>query len=280
MINHAITIALVGLTGLAVVASYQAAAALSRRATQGRLMQAIIAGGVIVLFAVREFAVHQSWQPLASHLDGLLLLAAMLGVTTLLLEHPARLPGLSAFSLPMQAVLLLWAICASSFTLVLWEIDSIWLTVHLASVYVGAVFFAMAAGAGGMFLYRQRQLRRKEPMDGRSSMASLERIEKTLVRSAAMAFAMLTLTVAMGIVLATEQSEPVSTRVWLKIGVAGAVWCIYLVLMNVRRAAMFRGAAAAWLSIAAFVLVLAVFGIASSSDSGDEPPVTTAWEGR
>jgi len=230
--------------------------------------------GAAAVFVLRVRFVHQGWAPLAAHVDGLLLLAVLLGATTLLLNRPAYLPGISAFASPVQALLLCWAICASSFTMTLFELGSFWSNLHLVSVYVGGLFFAVAASAGGMFLYRQRQLRSKDAVHDKRPFASLERIENVMIRSSALAFAALTLTVVMGAVLASTSDESVDTRVWVKIGLAAVIWFIYLIVMNVQHATVFRGTRAAWLSIAALVLILATFGVAVSGDSPGDATTT------
>ena len=169
-------------------------------------------------------------------------------------------------------LLLAWAICASSFTLVIFEFGSFWKAVHLFTVYVGAVFFAIAAIAGGMFLYRDHQLRSKATVGEQRPFASLERIETIMIRSSAVAFAMLTLTVAMGAIDASSRAEPVSVKTWVKIVLAAVIWAIYAIVMNVQRATMFRGRRAAWLSIAAMALILATFGVAVGPDKQAEQP--------
>ena len=63
---------------------------------------------------------------------------------------------------------------------------------------------------------------------------------------------------------------------WLapKIVLAAGAWALYAVLMNARRASAFRGSYAAWLSIAALVLLLSVYGVVTAVPGGgvvDQP---------
>jgi len=222
-------------------------------------------GGLFVLRALGG----QAWLPLRAHVDGLLLMAALFGAAILYLQQPARLPGVRRFALPVLGLLLLWAICASHWTLHMWRIDSMWKALHLGSVYLGGLFFAVAAVAAGLYLRTQRRLRHKKlsvpATDQRG--ASLERTERFLVRFAALGFAVLSLGVLSGVVLSLrmpgEGAGGLSGAWWIapKVLLSALVWLIFAVVANLRFATRFRGARAAWLSIAGFALVLVIFGI-------------------
>ena len=241
----------------------------------------LVSIGAGALFLYREIVVHSAWQPLAMHVDGLLLITCLLGLAILYLGQPARTPGLSAFALPLLTLLLAWGICASVWTAYAFDIQTPWKTMHLASVYLGALFFAIAAGAGVMYLYAQSQLRHKRDPALTTPVASLEAIETLIVRTSALGFAVLSLGLIMGLVLMTHGDADRLPGWWYtpKMLLSAGVWLIYALVMNVRYTTNFRGARAAWLSIAGMVLLLATFGLATAlptvSDAGQPVPPTT-----
>jgi ABC-type uncharacterized transport system permease subunit len=277
-----VTISIILLTLVAMAASAVAAVRLRRPDPHDRLGKAqrllvwvcTLGSGAVLAF---QIATSGRWQPLAAHVDGLLLIVTLLGAVVLYLQWPSRLPGVSAFALPVLTLLLAWAICASAWTLQFFDIDSVWTALHLASVYLGAVFIAFAAIAGGMFLYAQRRLRTKDmtamlaPAEGEGDktdrrLPSLERLERVIIRMSALGFALLTLGLATGLVIVTSGPSRMGPGWWYspKVVLAAAVWLIYAVLMNARHATAFRGNRAAWLSIVGLVLLLATFGLAIS----------------
>lgn len=225
---------------------------------------AIVAGG---LFIFRWVVVIGYWQPLTSHLDGLLLLAALMSAVILFIQRGARLAGLAVFALPLLTLILGWAICAAVWTYRPFNIetlDPLWKAVHLAGVYLGTLFAAVAAGCGGMYLYAQHRIRHKTDR-GAHAIASLEAIESAIIRAAMLGFALLTLGLIAGVVVTVEGSTRLGPHWWYspKVLLATAAWVVYALLMNIRRATVFRGPRAAWLSIAGLVLLVAVYSIVS-----------------
>lgn len=266
------TSSLVLLTLLSLAAAALAIHRLRHEASHAGLQHALVwavALGSAALFLAQEVFVHRSWQPLVAHVDGLLLIAALLALTIVYLQRKPRLESLGAFALPLVALLLLWAICASYFTY--WQFDdlqSVWLRIHLASVYLGTLFSAIAAMAGAMYLYVHRRLRdHRAAPTGEPRFASLETLETLIIRTATLGFAILTLGLVTGLVKAGPEQLRDGGWHHPKIILAFAAWLVYAVVMNVRFTTNFRGARAAWLSIAGLVLLLAAFGVATALPS-------------
>jgi len=225
--------------------------------------------GSVALFGYRALFAHQGWEPLQAHVDGLLLMSALVAATAAFLQAPSRVPGTTPFALPVLTLLLAWAICASSFTFEPFRIESVWNSVHLATVYIGTFFLAVAAVAGGMFLYAQRKLRRKES-SGADTLGSLEAIETLIVRTSALGFAVLSLGLISGlIIVASGEDSRMGSGWWYspKVVLAVTVWLIYALLVNVRHTTTFRGRRAAWLSIAGLVLLMVTFGIVNTMNA-------------
>jgi ABC-type uncharacterized transport system permease subunit len=223
------------------------------------------------LFAYRIVVVHQAAPPLRSHVDGLLLIAALGGMAILFLDRRPRLPGVRAFGLPLLTFLTAWAVCASAWTYVPFDfrvatMGQVWRSVHLLGVYGGTLFVALAAMAGAMYLTADRRLRRKQPPMRSGPLASLEAIERVIVHGSALGFALLTLGLISGVVVLIEEPMGWSPGPWftVKIALSLTAWLIYALLMNVRHAALFRGSRAAWLSICGLGLLVATFSIVTA----------------
>ncbi len=220
--------------------------------------------GTISLVVYRAVFHGNSWQPLGSHLDGLLLIAMLFALTFLFVQR-ALVRGLAVFALPLLTVMLAWGLCASAWTYEPFAIQSLWRLVHLSSVYLGSLVLCTAAAAGAMYLYVQRRLRRHRGQVGVEHMASLEAIERFNIGSATIGFALLTLALVTGLIIILDREGIHMDPQWwrsVKVLLAVTVWLIYAIVMNVRFATAFRGARAAWLSIAGIVLLVAVFSAA------------------
>ena len=219
----------------------------------------------------------ESWQPLRAHVDGLLLLATLLGSTLLYLRSRQRMTGVDRLGLPLLALLLAWAICASSWTFQPFAIATIWTTVHLTSVYAGTFCSALSALGGGMYLQAQSRVRHKITPPHETGKPSLERLETFTIRSATLGFALLSLGLITGliVILAAGGQTRLGPGWWYssKVLLSVAAWASYALILNVRHGSRFRGARAAWLSIAGLVLLLTTFGIVTKLHH--EPPATT-----
>ncbi len=221
------------------------------------------------LLAYRVLAV-EGWAPLQSHVEGLLLLSALLGGAIAYLLWLNRLPGVGLFAGPVLCVMTLWAICASWWTFRPFEIGSVWKTVHLICVYVVAIDVTTAAAAGALWLLVDRHLRRKDHAVERfkllNKLGNLESIEGVIVRQATVGFVLLTTALITGGVMVAEGPTKLGAGWWYapKVLLAMGVWLIYAVVMHVRFVPNFRGRRAAWLAIVGFVLMLAAMGVSQA----------------
>jgi len=243
-----------------------------------RIAAFTVMGLCAALFGYRAVVVHEGWAPLTSHVDGLLLLSALLGAVLAWEHWTQRLRGMGLFVMPVLALLTLWGVCASWWSMKAFDIHSVWMTVHLLSVYTGSLGVAIAAAAGAMWLYVDRQLRRRDHAGDRlrilGRMADLESIEWAITRSATLGFVLLTVALATGLVITAEGSGGLRVGWWYspKVVLAAAVWGIYALVMHVRYVPTFRGRRAAVLSILGFVLLVAVLGLAQALPSVAREP--------
>jgi len=240
------------------------------------LLATLMTAGV---FVYRMTVVHQEWAPLQSHVDGLALLAAMLGMVLVYVQWTKRLPGLDIFALPAMATITLWGFCASWWTMRWFETDSVWETTHLLSVFTGALGVTVAAAAGALWLYVDRQLRAKDHAADRlkrlGRLADIESIEQAITWAASAGFLLLTLALATGLIVVTDGENKLGPGWWYspKVLLAAVVWAIFALVMHVRFVPTFRGRRAAILAIVGFVLMIAVLGIAQAiPDPHASPP--------
>lgn len=268
------------LTLLAIVASVLSLALLmvpKVDSRQRKLLHVILPAivlGTLGLFVYRLLVVHHSWQPLESHVDGLILINVLVAIMLCFLQTRRRMQSISAFILPVFALLMAWAICASSWTFQLFPIGDIWTTVHRLGVYLGSVFYLVAAGAGVMFLYVRSQLKFKRSPAMLDRLPSLEAVEQLIIHTATMGFALITLGLVSGVIIITSGPTAMGDGWWYspKVVLATLAWGLYAVVMNVRYTKTFRGPRAAWLSIVGFILVLATFVAALvMADKSEQP---------
>lgn len=221
------------------------------------------------VFLYRMLVVHQQWQPLQAHVDGLALLAAILGAVILYLQITRRLRGMDLFMLPVLAVMSAWAVCASWWTMRPFDVHGIWRAIHLLSVYLGTLALVAAGAAGALYLYVDRLLRAKRGV-GRLAvlgrLSDLESIEHAITNTAAAGFLLVTLGLITGLIIVTADPGKLGAGWWHspKVLLAAVVWAIYALVMHVRFVPNFRGRRAAILAIVGFLLMIAVLGLANS----------------
>ena len=227
------------------------------------LVSAAIALGVLVY---RSVAVHHSWAPLQAHVDGLLLLIALLNaiVVYLLVMHELR--GVGLFAGPLLAMMGLWGFCASWWTFAQFdEIGSVWKFLHLLMAYSAAAAVGLTAALGGMFLFVHHQLRRRDDPAKRARalepLANLEAVEAWLMRVALLAFILLSVTLVLGGVEMTSGEADVALTDPKVIG-AVLVWGVFGLINHARFAPQLRGKRAAWMGLTGFVLLIIVLAMA------------------
>ncbi len=133
------TVSLTSLTLLSLAVSVMAIVRLVRKtpALRGEgVLLIICALGSGALFIYRWLLVYGKLPPVEAHVDGLLLIAALLAAAVLFLRGPSRLPGITPFAAPVLTLLLAWAICAGTFTFQLFNLASPVRTFHVIGVYV------------------------------------------------------------------------------------------------------------------------------------------------
>ena len=229
------------------------------------------------LFVINLISGETSEQWLASHADGLLLIAAVLSPSVLVIQYNPRLKGLSAFTLPILAFVLAWDVCAFNWSYRPFnyeQIQSVWLVIHLVFVYLGTLFALIAAVAAMIYLFVQSRLKHKQSLWSLGQIASLESLERIIIRSASISFALFTVGLVTGLVILATTSFALQSNWWLypKIVLAVLAWAGYALLMNVRQATLFRGSRAAWIAVLGLVLIFVIYGILTALPAHQNMP--------
>ena len=230
----------------------------------------------LAVFIYRNVAVHETWAPLTSQTDGLALLTALLGLILVTLQTTKRLAGLSAFTLAALAVLALWGVCSSWWTWRVFRSTNLLATVHVATVFIGLATITVSAAAAALWLYTERQLKRKDnPTQRRATLtrlADLESIEKTIRVSAIAAFILLTIMLITGTVIISADPDGGTIAGFYaspKVVSSFAAWLVYLFVMLANHLASLRGKRAAILTIIGFLLTVTALSFAQSTHTTD-----------
>ena len=226
------------------------------------------------LFVYRWLLIVQHWSPLEAHVDGLLLITTLLGLTILHVHWHWKLPAASPFGLPLVTLLLAWAVCASRWTFHPFEISSLWNALHLGTIYLGSAGVVLAALAGILLLTVTHRLRQKSIPSQISPLGNLETLERLMIRASAVGFILLSVGIISGMIILISQHINIHSQPWMtpKIILSLLLWLAYGAVINIHSYLFaIRGTKAAILSIAGLVLLLATFALAISKPSPDSP---------
>jgi ABC-type transport system involved in cytochrome c biogenesis permease subunit len=136
--------------------------------------------------------------------------------------------------------------------------DKLWAAVHGVFVLLAAVGVCVGCIASVMYLIQSDRLRRKLSPLGGMNLLSLERLEAMSRRAVNLAFPLLTVGLLLGVVLLRQYHDLVGN--WWNLKVLGTVglWAVFGLLLYLRYSAHVSGRRLAWLTIAAFGLMLVV----------------------
>ena len=273
--HDTITSILIGLLALLALgaAAGSIAALVGRRPRPGAVvwLTGVIAAGLLglnlylVAAGAAGVAGMEAWQPLDSHFEGLSLLGLLLAVAVLLLDRPGHLPGLGAFALPLLAVILAWAFCAAVWTWYPFGIRAVWDGIHVAGSYLTVLFAVLAGGGGAMFLLARHRLRSKRHVGEGQRLASLESIERWMVRWSALTALLMTFIVATGVLEALDGESRLGREWWVapKSVLAVVAWAGYVVVAMAPGFGRLRGGPAACLSIVCLLPLLVALSLAT-----------------
>jgi ABC-type uncharacterized transport system permease subunit len=194
-------------------------------------------------------------EPVGDNFDALVWLGVLIAGFTAYVQATRPLAALDWFLMPVAVGLLVCAavVGRADYRDYQQYVGRAWTTVHHLTSFGGAVFFAIAAAGGLMYVMASDRLRNKKPAV--RYLGSLERLERLNMNAVTIGFALLTVGIITGAIEMVHQKMPTST--W-KVVLAGCVWVIYAVVLHAPINPVFRGRRAAALSVLGFVLMIGV----------------------
>jgi ABC-type uncharacterized transport system permease subunit len=132
-----------------------------------------------------------------------------------------------------------------------------WLTVHIVLVLLGYAALAFTAGAALLYLFQERELKRKKPHKVYYRLPPLGTLDELISRSMALGFALITLAVVAGVTWAFIELK----TGWIRqpeIAISFFTWAVYLAMVCLRVTAGWRGRKAA-------IMVIVVVGLSAAT---------------
>lgn len=166
---------------------------------------------------------------------------------------------LGSFITPLVSIMLLISISIPGTDIIVKPmLQSIWLTLHVTTIFIGDGMFVITFMSGIMYLIQEKHIKSKKRGSFYSRLPSLETLDSANHYSLIYGFPFLTLGLLTGIVYAQQtfgnlwRWDP--KEVWSII-----TWLAYGVLLHERLAVGWRGSRAALMSIVCFVIMLFTF---------------------
>ena len=177
----------------------------------------------------------------------------------LIFEVRYRLPILGSFIVPLALVILITASFQSKEVLPLpSSMMPVWVPIHISLAFLGNAFFALATGAGIMYLIQEHYLKSHKLGGLYFLLPSLDILDKLNHRCLVFGLPMLTLAIRTGSMGASFVGGPDGAMdprfLWSVI-----TWLLYAVLLHGRIVIGWRGKRAAVFAIGSFTVLLVSF---------------------
>ncbi|MFO7765700.1 MAG: c-type cytochrome biogenesis protein CcsB [Pelovirga sp.] len=235
-------------------------AMISKREKTGRFGRWLLLLGVVLhaaVFAFRHSMVEGT--PVTSLHESLSFFAWCLVLLFLLLDLRFRLSVMGAFAAPLALCLMIFSALSPDVVVPLNPVLRTWLfPVHISFAFLGNAAFALAFGAGVMYLVQDRMLKNKRFNRVYRVLPSIDVLDRVNYTCLSVGFPFMTLGLISGAVWANMawgsywSWDPKET--W-----ALVTWFLYAGLLHGRLTAGWRGRRAAFFSIVAFMFLLFTF---------------------
>jgi cytochrome c-type biogenesis protein CcsB len=177
----------------------------------------------------------------------------------LLLKYKLNLKILGIYAAPLATLTAIIAFILPNTPIQTSSIfKSVWLDMHIVTIFIGEASLAMACGAGLLYLVQEHAIKNKIRGFFFKRLPSLERIDNTGYACIIVGFSLLTLGLITGMVYAKSlwgsfwSWDP--KEIW-----SGVSWLIYAALLHGRISIGWRGRKAALMSIGGFTILLFTF---------------------
>jgi ABC-type uncharacterized transport system permease subunit len=198
--------------------------------------------------------------PLFNFFDLFLLLGILLAAISVYFRITRRLRSLTFFLLPIIALVFILGGVLALLNNRAFEYHSVASALHIVSIIIAFITFALGCAGGIVYLLADRQLKTKGGGGEHRLLKfpSLASIERFNLHAVLIGFPLLTVAMITGGIILYARTKDAS---WTspKVLLAIASWLIYGVLIHIPLAPSFRGRRAAWLIIVGFVMLLSVF---------------------
>jgi cytochrome c-type biogenesis protein CcsB len=235
-------------------------AMIGKRQQMGSIGRWVLLGGIVLHAA--SFAVRHSLAqgtPVTNLHESLSFFAWCVILLFLLLDLRFRLSVMGAFAAPLAFLLMIASALAPDVVVQLNPLLKSWLfPVHITFAFLGNAAFALAFGAGVMYLVQNRMLKSKRFTGIYQLLPSLDTLDKVNYTCLSVGFPLMTLGLISGAFWANTawgsywSWDPKET--WALI-----TWFLYAALLHGRLAVGWRGRKAAIFSIIAFMFLLFTF---------------------
>lgn len=189
--------------------------------------------------------------PVNNFYESLSLCALLIAGSYLFAHWRYRLESLGVFVFPLVFVMTLMGTFGNPVNLETSPaVRSTWLAVHIVLVLLGYASLLLTAVAAVLYLFQERELKRKKPRRLQDKLPALGDLDRLISKSMTFGFVFVTLGIIVG---STWAFVELGTR-WIaepKIAISVATWAIYLAMVFLRVNAGWRGRKAALLAIAA-----------------------------
>ncbi len=227
----------------------------AHRAAVAVLLAGWLAHGAAV--ALRSFA--------AGHLavttipEALSFFAWVLIGTYLIIQNRLRLRILGTFVAPLAAAFLFASAVRPSHMIPASPLlKSVWVWIHISTLFAANALFAVAFAAAWLYLYQERNIKKKKRGAFSDRLPALERLDRVNHVCLLTGFPLMTVGLLAGFLYASAVWK--SPWTWdPKEIFASITWLIYAVLLHERLAVGWRGRKAAWLAIFGFSAILVTF---------------------
>jgi ABC-type transport system involved in cytochrome c biogenesis permease subunit len=213
-------------------------------------------GAVLHCVSIVDEGVLTNHCPITNFYETLSMCAFLITVLFLAVYWRYKTESLSVFIFPLVFVMTLVSTMGNPVDA--WAspvVRSAWLDVHITLVLLGFAALAFTAGASLLYLFQERELKRKKPRKFYYRLPPLGTLDELISRSMAVGFVLMTLAV---IAAATWAFIEHKTD-WISqpaIGISFITWGCYLAMLFLRITAGWRGRKAA-------LMVIVVVGLSA-----------------
>ncbi|HIJ70412.1 MAG TPA: cytochrome c biogenesis protein CcsA [Planctomycetes bacterium] len=257
---------------LVVLILYTSAAVVGvRRLSRGRdrcgwLLTALIALGVSLESLILVFrAIVTGSFPLTGLFESMIFLTVALGLTFLVFSAAVRQVWFGAVMAPLiWTTALLSGLVAQPASRLQSAAQTPWVIAHGMAMVLAAGMIGLAAGTAALFLVSRRRLKHKQLQKLLGRMPSIEKLEDMNLFGLRACLVLMTFGLVTGIGTAMVRSAVlgISAFEWLidaKIVLIGVVWLLLAFILGFRKAAALKGRVTAWITVAAFLLIMFAF---------------------